>query len=86
MFRVQPLGCRLKGRVLGCGSYCEILCWCGDHRTEAVFVQQKIDSQLPYPIKMHRAESVAAGVQTTLVELGADDAGTWNRVWLGVRQ
>ncbi len=38
-------------------------------------VQQKIDSQLLYAIKLRRGESIAAGVQTLAVEVGADDAG-----------
>ena len=37
--------------------------------------QQKIDSQLIYAIKMRRGTSVATGVQTLTVDVGADDAG-----------
>ena len=37
--------------------------------------QQKIDSQLLYAIKLRRGESIAAGVQTLAVEVGADEAG-----------
>jgi hypothetical protein len=37
--------------------------------------QQKIDSQLLYAIKMRRGESIAKGVRTLSVEVGADDAG-----------
>jgi hypothetical protein len=37
--------------------------------------QQKIDSQLIYAAKMHRGESIAAGIQTLEVEVGADAAG-----------
>jgi len=37
--------------------------------------QQKIDSQLLYAIKMHRGESIASGVPTLDVDVGADDAG-----------
>jgi hypothetical protein len=38
-------------------------------------VQQKIDSQLLYAIKMRRGESIAKGVQSLSVDVGADDAG-----------
>lgn len=38
--------------------------------------QQKLDSQLVYAIKMQRSESIATGVQTLAVDVGADDLGT----------
>ena len=38
-------------------------------------VQQKIDSQLLYAIKMGRGESIAKGVPRLSVDVGADDAG-----------
>lgn len=38
-------------------------------------VQQKIDSQLLYAIKMRRGESIAKGVQRLSVDVGADDDG-----------
>ncbi len=38
-------------------------------------VQQKIDSQLLYAIKLNRREPIASSVQTLTVEVGADDAG-----------
>ncbi len=38
-------------------------------------VQQKIDSQLLYALKLRRGESIAKGVPTLAVDVGADDAG-----------
>ncbi|MEP6819193.1 MAG: Calx-beta domain-containing protein [bacterium] len=38
-------------------------------------VQQKIDSQLLYAIKIRRGESIARNVQSLSVDVGADDAG-----------
>jgi len=38
-------------------------------------VQQKIDSQLLYAIKLRRGESIAKSVPTLSVDVGADDAG-----------
>ena len=37
--------------------------------------QRKIDSQLIYATKMHRGESIAAGVEKLDVNVGADDVG-----------
>jgi Calx-beta domain/Subtilase family/Domain of unknown function (DUF4214) len=46
-----------------------------DEKESRTPVQQKIDSQLLYAMKMRKGESIASGVQSLSVDLGVDDAG-----------
>ncbi|HYX27514.1 MAG TPA: hypothetical protein VE863_03025, partial [Pyrinomonadaceae bacterium] len=46
-----------------------------DEKQSRTPAQQKIDSQLLYAAKMRRGESIAAGIPTLSVDVGADDAG-----------
>ena len=46
-----------------------------DEKESRTPAQRKIDSQLLYAIKMHRGESIAAGVPSLDVDVGADEAG-----------